>query len=311
MRKKEREMGLGRRQTITRKAFLLHVAGAAIAFPLQAQQDRPPKALIVAAHPDDEYSCSATVFAITQKLHGIVDHVVITNGEAGFRYSTLAERIYGLKLTNEEIGRRELPAIRREETKRAGRILGVRRHYFLEQKDTGLSKNLQEALAGAWDIQAVEKRLVQILEAELYDFVLILLPTEETHGNHQAASLLALRAIQALPAAKRPVALGAAASDGESRTVFKGRAEFPETKVIQDTAVFSFARTKQLGPSPVMTYHIIVNWMIAEYKSQGTYQGLYGKHSHENFWTFANGAPDALAKAKQLSTSLEAATRNS
>ena len=78
---------------------------------------------------------------------------------------------------------------------------------------------------------------------------------------------------------------------------------------MSDAPLFSFDRTRQLGPVPSMTYHIIVNWMIAEYKSQGTYQTLYGKHSHENFWVFDNGSPGALARSRQFFEKLDAATR--
>ena len=47
--------------------------------------------LLVVAHPDDEYFFAATVYRIAVKLHGTVDELVTTNGEGGYRHSTLAE----------------------------------------------------------------------------------------------------------------------------------------------------------------------------------------------------------------------------
>jgi hypothetical protein len=49
--------------------------------------------LIVVAHPDDDYYFAATVYRMAVQLHGQVDELIITNGEGGFRYSILAERI--------------------------------------------------------------------------------------------------------------------------------------------------------------------------------------------------------------------------
>ena len=40
---------------------------------------------------------------------------MITNGEGGFKYATLAERYYGAELTREGVGRARLPALRRAE----------------------------------------------------------------------------------------------------------------------------------------------------------------------------------------------------
>src|ERR1041384_8522502 len=74
-----------------------------------------PKALLVVAHPDDEFVVAATAYRIAKEAGGTVDQFVITNGEGGFRYATLAELYYGLDLTKEDVGRRELPDIRKRE----------------------------------------------------------------------------------------------------------------------------------------------------------------------------------------------------
>ena len=103
---------------MTRKDFLLALPGAAVAHALQ------PKLLIVVAHPDDEYAFAATTYRLTRELGWAADLVVITNGEAGYRYSALAEAVYGVVLTSERDARSRLPAIRRRETLAAGKVLG-------------------------------------------------------------------------------------------------------------------------------------------------------------------------------------------
>jgi len=70
-----------------------------ISFQVQAQSDSAIKVLIVTAHPDDDALFSATVYKITHNLGGKVDLCLITNGEGGYKYSTLAEPIYRLELT--------------------------------------------------------------------------------------------------------------------------------------------------------------------------------------------------------------------
>jgi hypothetical protein len=59
-----------------------------------AQADSAPKVLVVTAHPDDHAEFAAVIYKITHDLGGVVDLVVITNGEGGFKYSTLAESYY-------------------------------------------------------------------------------------------------------------------------------------------------------------------------------------------------------------------------
>jgi N-acetylglucosamine malate deacetylase 2 len=74
---------------------------------------------------------AATTYRLVRELGWTADQVVITNGEAGYRYSSLAERVYGMRLADEGDGRIHLPAIRKEEVLRAGKILGVCKHFFL------------------------------------------------------------------------------------------------------------------------------------------------------------------------------------
>src|SRR5580692_2765321 len=121
----------------TRKDFLLAMAGAALlpqALPAQATaQPRPGKLLIVVAHPDDEYACAATTYRMVRELGWTADQVIVTNGESGYRYASLAEIFYGASLTHDGDDRARLAGIRKQEAIRAGKILGIRQHYFLDQ----------------------------------------------------------------------------------------------------------------------------------------------------------------------------------
>ena len=87
-----------------------------------AQTDSGPRAWIVTAHPDDEVNFAVTVYKITHDLHGVVDLALVTNGEGGYKYSTLAESVYGLELTDEKVGRQYLPTIRKQELMAGGKI---------------------------------------------------------------------------------------------------------------------------------------------------------------------------------------------
>ena len=172
--------------------------------------------LAVVAHPDDETAFAASLYAVSHQLDGVVDVIVITNGEGGFKYSTLAESLYGAELTREEVGRTRLPAIRKAEMTSACELLGVRRLRFLDQRDHRYSTDEHEVLApdaGVWDLDLVRSRIGALLETGDYDFVFGLLPTPGTHGHHKAATILALEAVAALPEHARPVALGATVED--------------------------------------------------------------------------------------------------
>src|ERR1700723_1954181 len=143
---------------------LLILAAAALAAASLRGEERL-KVLAVVAHPDDEYAFAATTYRIARELGGIVDQVVITNGEAGYRYAVLAEQIYGLHLTDEEVGRANLPEIRKQESLSAGRILGIRQHHFLDQKDSGFTLD-PEAVNADWDRPAIRALLLKLLRDE-------------------------------------------------------------------------------------------------------------------------------------------------
>jgi LmbE family N-acetylglucosaminyl deacetylase len=282
--------------TITRKRFLLSLA----ALPVPALNAEPAapdqvRVLLVVAHPDDEYAFAATTYRLAKELGAAVDQVVITNGEAGFRYSQLAESYYGVALTHEETGRSRLPEIRKKETLAAGRILGIRKHYFLGQKDARFTLDASEA-ARIWDIETVSQFLVNVMRNGQYHFVFVLLPTADTHGHHRAAALIALEAARQLPAETRPVVLGGEpAHAGEALRAFHGDGV---ARVKEGAPVFVFDRRRRFGRDDSLSYQIIVHWMMAEHKSQGLFQTE--QHDEERYWVFAASGENAAASTQAL-----------
>jgi LmbE family N-acetylglucosaminyl deacetylase len=258
--------------------------------------ETPGKTLLVVAHPDDEYYFAATVYRMAVQLGGTVDELVITNGEGGYRYSTLAEPYYGKALTNEATGRKELPAIRKQETLNAGKILGIRNHYFLDQKDEKFTTDVQEGLSHLWDAGFVTNTIVDLIRGEHYQYVFTVLPRSTTHGHHQAATVLATRAIRMLPEAQRPVLL-AADTDGSAYAPLPG---IGETTVWQPAAVFAFDRNTSFGFQNSLSYQIVVSWMISEHKSQGLLQTVHNKDPKEFFWVDGVDTPGAENAAAAL-----------
>jgi LmbE family N-acetylglucosaminyl deacetylase len=255
-----------------------------------AQSDNSVRVLIVTAHPDDETAFAGSVYKITHDMHGRVDYALITNGEGGYKYSTLAEAYYGLELTDEKVGREYLPTIRKQELMNAGKILGVRNYYFFDQKDHRYTINPHEALDSIWDVPLIQQRLHDILIVGQYDYIFCLLPTDSTHGHHKGATIMALTAVSKLPdGVKRPVVLGVEDSR-KSDTILKhynGLADYPITIPNKTAPIFHFDRSVKFGYHDVLSYKMIVNWEIAEHKSQGTMQMDLNGADLENFYFFA------------------------
>ena len=151
---------------------------------------KPVRVLLVVAHPDDEYEVAATIYRISKELFGTVDQVIITDGEAGYRYSSLAVPYYGIDPTNEAVGRARLPGIRKEEARRAGRILGIQHQWFLNEKDDHFTLDPGESLHRRWHEQRILRVLEQRLSKGHYDFVFVLLPSEQIMGNTKRLRLL-------------------------------------------------------------------------------------------------------------------------
>jgi LmbE family N-acetylglucosaminyl deacetylase len=284
---------------MNRKEFLLSL-GMARAVPAVVAERHGPKVLLVVAHPDDEYFFAATVYRIAKELQGIVDQVVITNGEAGFRYSTLAEPYYNAKLTDESAARARLPEIRRRETLAAGRVLGIRRHHFLNQRDARFTLDPEEAFR-LWDSHIVTRWIAGLMERERYEFVFGVLPTADTHGHHQSATLIALDAARRLAEPDRPVVLGGdPAVASQPLRAYAGLAGRAETAPDPEAPVFRFSRTARFGFKQSLTYQIVVNWMIAEHKSQGLFQTQCNQLDEERFWLLGGNGGGAAEKARGL-----------
>ena len=255
-----------------------------------------PHVLCVVAHPDDETVFAGTLFKTATHLGGACDILLITNGEGGFKYSTLAERLYDLELTDEAVGRANLPRIRREEFLEGCVYLGVRDVLFLDQQDHRYSQDPSEVLAhdaDVWELVEIELAIDRALREGGYDFVLGHLPTPTNHGHHQAATLLALRAVNRMPASARPVFLGATTNPEASFTELAG---YPEAAAVAGP-VHEFDRTQPFGHRDKLDYNVVVNWVIAAHKSQGTMQLAMSRGERERFFVLDTGTLDAHVKA--------------
>ena len=279
-----------------KKFFLFFIP--CFAFSASAQYQPGPKVLVITAHPDDETAMAATIYKITHELNGRVDQCVITNGEGGYKYSTLAESYYGLVLTDEKIGRDNLPRIRKQELMNAGKIIGTNNIFFLDQKDAHYGLDEREPLDTTWNVKAVCERLKEILSATKYDFLFCLLPVPETHAHHKAAAILSLMVVNTLRAEQRPVVLGVSTSSKTDTAAlfFHQLKTYTDTRVEGDSAMYRFDRTTPFGYKNKLNYKVIVNWEIAEHKSQGTMQLAMNAGDYENYWFFA--VNDAAAKEK-------------
>ncbi len=249
---------------------------------------RPPKVVLVVAHPDDESECAGTLYRISHELGGIVDQVIVTNGEGGQRFAAPALDYYGLS-RNKEISC-ELPRLRKQEARRAGRVIGIRNHYFLEQKDSGFTLDPAEAIQ-SWDVAYVRRKLHDLFKREQYDLVITLLPSEDTHGHHKAVAVLALDVAASLPMNEQPAVAGVCAGSPVRKcpSDFSGLSGYPATLTTTAEPFFVADRSTRLAENSALDHSIIVHWVIAEHKSQGLFQMEYGRHTHEYFWQFAIG----------------------
>jgi N-acetylglucosamine malate deacetylase 2 len=256
----------------------------------------PGKTLLVVAHPDDEYYFAATVYRIAVQLGGRVDELIITNGEGGFRYSALAEPYYKETLTIEAIGRKELPAIRRKEAIHAGKVLGIQKHFFLNQKDESFTTDEEEGPDHEWNSALITTKIAALVKRGQYRYVLSVLPRSTTHGHHQAATALAAYAIQTLPEDLRPALLGF--DTDAAKYIPTSQAE--KNQRWTSTYAYAFDRTTPFGFQNALTYQVVVNWMIAEHKSQGLLQTMVNKDPKEYVWVDLESAPEAQTEASML-----------
>jgi LmbE family N-acetylglucosaminyl deacetylase len=275
-----------------------------------AQEDDGVSVLVVVAHPDDDAMFAATNYKVTHTLGGKVDVALVTDGSGGFKYSQLAEPIYGLDLTDEKIARQYLPAIRKQELMAGGNIIGVRNYFFLDQYDHAYTENVDTVLNHVWDADEIRARLREIMMQVDYDFVFVHLPIPNFHAHHKSATILALEAARDLPDSHRPVVLGSfvGALDEENQyfSEFTEHPGYPITRVRDDIDPFVFSRREALSEDGRLDYRIVVNWLIAEHKTQGTMQLLVNMGDTERFWYFEMNDPDALEMTSRFFARLNA-----
>lgn len=270
--------------------------------------DYKPRILLVTAHPDDDALFSATVFKTTHLLGGKVDLALMTNGEGGYRYSTLGNFIYGRQLDKEVVGRAWLPAIRKKELMAGGQIVGMRNYYFFDQVDRQYTEDPAVPL-DEWNTEYIVNRLREIIREQHYDFVFTMLPHPGTHGHHKASAILLLRALQGMDPGNRPLAVATTMlrSADEENTDFRRLEGYPETQLDDSVAPFEFDRTQTFGHEDRLDYNIIANWVIAEHKSQGTMQQFMNGGAVEQYWYYALNREGGAQKLRVYFDAVEAA----
>lgn len=267
-----------------------------------------PRVLAVVAHPDDEIAFAGTLYKTTTGLDGVCDVLTITNGEGGYKYSTLAESLYDLPLTDEAVGRAELPDIRERELVEGLGYLGIRRLFMLRQRDHRYTTDEGEILeTEVWDLPGVHDTLLEVLRAGEYDVLLTHFPGAGTHGHHKAATILALRAWSELDEGARPAALGVRLSSTTDSDVEDGLPTRPLTPARTDVGPWRFDRLRKFGRNDRLDYRIIATWAIAAHKSQGTMQLLAGHGEQEDYVLYAVAGEAEVAAAEAFFTALDEA----
>jgi LmbE family N-acetylglucosaminyl deacetylase len=287
-------------------AFLAYSPGMA-----SEQKTSTTKILIVVAHPDDEYYFAGFVYRLTHEKHVLVDEIIVTSGEGGSRYADLGEPFYGKSFKNLS-DQKALTSTREAEAKSAAKIMGIQDTEFLRVRDFGFTESLAETLK-KWDQDAITEKIFQKLKSGHYDGVLMLAPIPVTHGHHKAASVLAIRAAQKIPEEARPFLLGATidvtthvfqdeehASEVKQGRAFQELKEEPLTRVALDPVAYRFDRNQSFGYQKKLSYQIVVNWMIAEHKTQGAFQTSVDRDDVEVIHTFASSGKPALERARQF-----------
>ncbi|MFD3276825.1 PIG-L family deacetylase [Aquirufa echingensis] len=262
-----------------------------------------PKVLVVTAHPDDETGFSVTMFKITHELRGIVDMAVMTDGGGGFADSQLGALYYGLNLTDSLVARTHLPMLRKQEILDAGKIMGVRNIYFMEQPDDWYTLDPQPYISGKnWEIPYVERRLDKLLADRDYDFVITMLPHAGQHGHHKTSVILALRAVQRFKGTHKPIIIAGSPMSATSKPIDYTQLEgFPETKINPQSPTFTLNRAFRFKENDKVSYKIVADWVISAYKSQGAIQenGIH-KTDFEVYRFYDINDPKGISRVKEL-----------
>lgn len=268
-----------------------------------------PRVLGVIAHPDDEFSFAGVLFKTATHLGGVCELLTITDGQGGFKYATIGAALHGIDLTDEDVGRRELPRLRLQEQLESSRLIGVRTLHYLGQRDHRYTTDLAEVLApGAdvWDLGAVRRALDERLAAGYYDFVLIHAPTVTTHAHHQAASLLTVEAVQRMTPAARPLVLCAEVEDGPDNGppwIAPATTEsFPAAR--STGGPYTFDRKQTFGYRGRLDYQLIVDAAIGRHVTQGSLLRLIGQGTREEYWLLGDDSDAARERCARWFTRL-------
>lgn len=262
-----------------------------------------PKILVITAHPDDETTFSVSLFKITKELKGTVDMAVMTDGGGGFADAQLGAMYLNIPITDSLVARTHLPMIRKQEILNAAKIMGIRNIYFMEQPDDFYSTNIEPYISGKnWDIPAIEKRLDVLLKERNYDFVFTLLPEQGQHGHHKTAVLMGLRAVQRFRGTSKPIIIAASTKiSGNKDPEFTMLAGFPETSINTTAPHFRLNRAYRFAENDKLSYKIVADWVIAEYKSQGAIQeNAIHKADEEVYYYYQINDSGGIEKVKKL-----------
>ncbi len=133
------------------------------------------------------------------------------------------------------------------------------------------------------------------------DFVFVHRPTPSTHGHHQAATILALQAVERLPADSRPIVLAAGGGAFEGKEPPPDELPgWPITRLRTDVGPYEFDRTQKFGFHDRLDYRVVTRLAAYAHRSQGTYLMYAGQGEKETFRLFALDAPDAPARTARL-----------
>jgi hypothetical protein len=80
---------------------------------------------------------------------------------------------------------------------------------------------------------------------------------------------------------------------------------YPVTRTTSPEPVWVFDRRTPLSCHPSLDYGIVVNWVIAEHKSQGFFQMELGRRTHEHFWLFEASGEAGAARWRELVQAME------
>jgi LmbE family N-acetylglucosaminyl deacetylase len=264
--------------------------------------------LLVCAHPDDETLFGGTIFKLTRVLGAKVDILLITNGEGGYRNSTILELMNGVKTTQEYVAREHLPSIRKHEMLKSCDVLGIRDCFMLDEKDHHYTTDIKEMQNNAvWNNDRVRQEIKRVLQKRHYDFIMVMLPDVKQHAHHKQSAILTLEVIKDMydfKSKNHPIIIAGTEEIYEDYIQLDG---YDITKVVtkdliqkwnitmnekvckytkSDAINFYFDRRTTFDHNDRLNYRIPVVWAICEHKSQGTALVEILAQDVENFWVF-------------------------